>query len=136
MSVPQERQAFRAYPSTGTLLGLAQAGLTPSLQFHGALSLLTYAAARVTDRVELKDWLWPSGMVLNTWAAFLVHKAAESPNSTVLDALIRLPWPHKLLLGGVTAWGTRLLYRIATRTTKRNEDDPRYTALKKEVSIP
>ncbi|KAK4943550.1 hypothetical protein LTR10_016844 [Elasticomyces elasticus] len=132
MSGFQERQAFRAYPSTGSLLGLAQAGLIPSLQLHGALSLLAYGAARVTDRVELKDWLWPSGIVLNTWAAFLAHKAAESPNSTVLDALIRLPWPHKLLLGGVTAWGTRLFYRIATRSAARKEDDPRYTTVKKE----
>ncbi|KAI1617250.1 hypothetical protein EDD36DRAFT_158550 [Exophiala viscosa] len=135
MSGFQERKAFQAYPSTGSLLGLAQAGLTPSLQLHGALSLLTFGAARVTDRVELKDWLWPSGIVLNTWAAFLAHKAAESPNSTVLDALIRLPWPHKLLLGGVTAWGTRLFYRIATRSAARKGDDPRYTAVKKEENF-
>ncbi|KAK5204709.1 hypothetical protein LTR41_009565 [Exophiala xenobiotica] len=128
---PGEREAFRAYPSTGSTLGIAQTWLPPSLTFHSALSLLTYAAARATDRVELKDWLWPSGMVLNTWAAFLSHKASETPNSSITDAFIRLPWPHKLLLTGVTAWGGRLFYRIATRSLKRKDDDPRYAEAKK-----
>ncbi|KIW10450.1 hypothetical protein PV08_11414 [Exophiala spinifera] len=135
MAVPRER---RGYPSTGSTLGLLQTALPPNLTFHGALSLLTYAAARATDRVELKDWLWPSGMVLNTWAAFLARKSIETPDSSVVDAFVGLPWPHKLLLTGVTAWGGRLFYRIVTRSIRRRQrqrhlhDDPRYVAVKRE----
>jgi steroid 5-alpha reductase family enzyme len=122
-----------ANPFTNTsTVGLLQHSLAPSLGFHGALSVLTYAAARTTDRAELKDWLWPSGMLLNTWSTFLSQTAEQTPNISPVDAFIRLPWTHKLLLTGVSAWSTRLFFRIASRSIKRGDDDPRYTAAKKE----
>jgi steroid 5-alpha reductase family enzyme len=37
-----------------------------------------------------------------------------------------------LVLTGVTLWGGRLFYRIASRSVKRGGDDPRYEEEKKE----
>lgn len=91
---------------------------------------MTYGIARATDRAELKDWLWPSGMVLNTWAAFLTDRASGS--TSIADAFGRLAWSEKLLLTGVTAWGVRLFYRVAGRGIRRRGDDPRYNLSKKE----
>lgn len=36
-------------------------------------------------------------------------------------------------LTGVTTWGLRLFYRIASRTIKRGKEDPRYEGVKKET---
>jgi steroid 5-alpha reductase family enzyme len=43
-----------------------------------------------------------------------------------------LTWPGRTLLVGVTAWGVRLFYRIASRSIVRGQDDPRYAEAKKE----
>lgn len=39
---------------------------------------------------------------------------------------------ERLLLTGVTIWGGRLFYRIASRSLARGADDPRYEAEKKK----
>lgn len=51
---------------------------------------------------------------------------------TARQAWSILPWSEKLILNTVTIWGTRLFYRIATRSVARGEDDPRYAEVKKE----
>ena len=48
-------------------MGLARSTLFPSLGVHGGLSVIAYGIARASDRVELKDYLWPTGMALNAW---------------------------------------------------------------------
>jgi len=44
--------------SFGTIFGT-------SVVRHSSISVLGYYFARQTDQVEGKDWLWPSGMLLN-----------------------------------------------------------------------
>lgn len=41
-----------------------------------------------------------------------------------------IPWTEKVMLGCVTAWESRLSYRIASRSIARGRDDPRYEELK------
>jgi steroid 5-alpha reductase family enzyme len=53
-------------------------------------------------------------------------------NISIGTAYSHLPYSEKLLLTGVTAWGARLLYRIASRTLSKDHDDPRYDEVKKE----
>lgn len=47
-------------------------------------------------------------------------------------AFSHLAYSEKLLLTGVTAWGARLFYRIASRSLTRKRDDPRFDTAKKE----
>ncbi|KAK1670975.1 hypothetical protein BDP55DRAFT_732594 [Colletotrichum godetiae] len=128
---------FSLHPSnpvnaaTTSTLGLVQNALLPSFGLHAGLSTVVYAVARYTDRAEAKDWLWPSGQVANAWwtaiGARVVHDGLSVPS-----AWNSLGYTQKLLLTGVSAWGARLFYRIATRSVKRGKDDARYVALKKK----
>ena len=119
----------RAAPTS--TLGIIHDTLLPSLQIHSGLSLLAYTAARVSGRAEVKDWLWPSGMVLNAWWSAIGRKVYQTDLS-ISDAFRQLGWSEKTLLFGVTAWGLRLFYRIATRSVSRGKDDPRYEEPKKQ----
>lgn len=115
-----------------TQVGVLHNALVPSLGVHAALSLGTYAIARVTRRVELKDWLWPSGLVINAWYQALRPAIySDRPVGLVLKSL---PWTQQLLLGGVTVWGTRLFYRIVSRSLRRGTDDPRYESVRNDSS--
>ncbi|KAJ3940369.1 uncharacterized protein N0V96_009365 [Colletotrichum fioriniae] len=128
---------FSLHPSnpvnaaTTSTLGLVQNALLPSFGLHAGLSTVVYAVARYTDRADAKDWLWPSGQVANAWwtaiGARVVHDGLSVPS-----AWNSLGYTQKLLLTGVSAWGARLFYRIATRSVKRGKDDDRYVALKKK----
>jgi steroid 5-alpha reductase family enzyme len=53
-------------------------------------------------------------------------------NISVGTAYSHLIYSEKLLLTGVTLWGARLFYRIASRSLTRKEDDARYHEAKKE----
>jgi steroid 5-alpha reductase family enzyme len=112
-------------------VGILKSTLLPSFGIYSSLSLATYLAAEATNRVELKDWLWPSAQVLNAWwSAIGQHMYKENlPLSTVWEAL---PWTERVLLSCVTIWGTRLFARIASRSLTRGKDDSRYEAVKKE----
>lgn len=92
---------------------------------------MAYAASRSTNRLDWKDWLWPSGQVLNAWWS-AVGQHVVNENISVATAYSHLPYSEKLLLTGVTAWGGRLLYRIASRTLAKDRDDARYDEIKKE----
>jgi steroid 5-alpha reductase family enzyme len=120
--------------ATTNVLGLLHDNLLPSLNLHSSLALITYTASRVTRRVELKDWLWPSGMVLNAWYHGVWARSSETGLS-LSESLSTLGWTQKLLLGGVTLWGVRLFGRIATRSVKRGKDDPRYDDMNQDTSF-
>ena len=109
-----------AFTNTGVLHN----ALAPSLGIHAALSLGAYGVGRLTRRVELKDWLWPTGLVFNAW--FHALRPAWNSTTPINIVLKSLPWTQQLLLGGVTVWGTRLFYRIVSRSLRRGGDDPRY----------
>lgn len=93
--------------------------------------MIAYAACRATNRVDGKDWLWPSAQVLNAWWC-AVGSRVVSENVSIGSAYSHLPYTEKLLLTGVSVWGARLLYRTITRTLNRQTDDPRYELAKKE----
>lgn len=90
-----------------------------------------YAASRATDRVDGKDWVWPTGQVANAWWSSVGARVVYD-NISVGTAWSHLLYTEKLLLAGVTAWGAQVFYRIATRSLARKRDDPRYDAAKKE----
>lgn len=100
-----------------------------SVARHSSISAIVWAIAVKTDRAEAKDWLWPSGMLFNTWWSVL---APGLSTGTALTTILQgLGWREKVLLFGVNACGLRLFYHIASRSVKRGGDDPRYVAAKK-----
>jgi steroid 5-alpha reductase family enzyme len=112
-------------------VGIFKSTILPSFGLYSSLSLATYIAAKATDRVELKDWLWPSAQVLNAWWSAIGQPMYDEgiSFSACWDAL---PWTEKVLLSCVTIWGTRLFGRIALRSLSRGKDDTRYDAVKRE----
>lgn len=118
-------------PVNTTSVGLLQSAILPSFGLHSGLSIIAYGIGRYTDRAEAKDYLWPSGLVANAWWSAIGSRVFYNDLSPS-TAWSVLPYPGKLLLGGVTAWGVRLFYRIATRSIARGKDDPRYEAAKKD----
>jgi steroid 5-alpha reductase family enzyme len=111
-------------------VGILRDTLAPSLGLHSGLAIIAWGAANYTGRVEAKDWLWPSGQVVNAWWSAVGRRLFQG--LTLSQALRRLSWHERLVLTGVTLWGGRLFYRIARRSIQRGEDDPRYAQVKKE----
>lgn len=111
-------------------VGILKDTLFPSLSLHSGLALVAYGAARYTQRVEAKDWLWPCGQVLNAWWSAIGRRLASG--FTLSQAFHRLSWHERVVLTGVTLWGGRLFYRVARRSVQRRADDPRYEEVKKE----
>lgn len=111
-------------------VGILRDTLAPSLGLHSGLAVIAWGAARYTGRVEAKDWLWPSGQVLNAWWSAVGRRLYQG--LTLSQTLRRLSWHERLVLTGVTLWGGRLFYRISRRSIKRGTDDPRYDEVKKE----
>ena len=112
-------------------VGIFRDTLAPSLALHSGFAVAAWAAARALGRVEAKDLVWPSGQVVNAWWS-AVGRRVFVHGFTVAQALGRLSWHERLVLSGVSLWGGRLLYRIASRAAKRGADDPRYDEAKKE----
>lgn len=111
-------------------VGILKDTLAPSLGLHSGLAIIAWGVARSTNRLEAKDWLWPSGQVANCWWSAIGRKMMAG--LTFSQALNRLSWHERLILTGVTLWGGRLFYRISSRSIKRGKDDPRYEGVKKE----
>ncbi|ORY71409.1 uncharacterized protein BCR38DRAFT_331367 [Pseudomassariella vexata] len=116
-------------------VGIFRDTLLPSLSLHGSLALVAYGVGRATNSVEAKDWLWPVGPVINGWWSAIGRKVYRG--LTLSQALALMSRPERLLLTGVTLWGGRLLYRIASRSIQRRregrgDDDPRYEVEKSE----
>lgn len=118
-------------PRTATAVGILKDTLLPSLGLHSGLAITAYAASRVANRVDGKDWLCPAGQVTNAWWSALGTRVVYDGVS-IGTALSSLVYPDKVLLAGVTAWGARLFYQVASRSAKSNTDDARYLAQKKE----
>jgi hypothetical protein len=119
--------------------GLLKSTLLPSLTINSTLALAAYAAGRATDRLETKDLIWPVAPVLNAWFAAVLRNtvpfASRGEGVPLSTAWRVLGGADKLLLGGVTLWGARLLYRVANRARKRGRDDPRYEAVKHQRGV-
>lgn len=116
-------------------VGIMRDTILPSLQVHGSLALIAYGVARATDSVEGKDWLWPVAPMVNGWWSAVGRKVVAR-GLTVPQAFATLSRPERLLLAGVTLWGGRLFYRIASRSARRRRaapgaDDARYEEAKK-----
>jgi len=133
-----EQEVYRSHfslrpinPVEATAVGILRSTLLPSLSLHSGLSLVAYTGARLTNRVEGKDWLWPSAQVINAWWSAVGTQMAYD-NRDLSTAWSTLTYPEKLLLWAVTAWGGRLFYRIASRCISRGHDDPRYEVEKEE----
>ncbi|KAJ9214538.1 hypothetical protein DTO166G4_3942 [Paecilomyces variotii] len=112
-------------------VGLFKSTILPSFTLHSGLSATSYVIARATDRLEIKDWLWPLAPVINAWWSS-IGRALYYSDVSLKVAWESLSWSEKLLLGGVTTWGLRLFYRIASRSIARGKDDPRYEQDKKQ----
>lgn len=93
--------------------------------------MIAYGVARSTNRVEIKDYLWATGMVANAWYS-AVGRHVISSDISFLDSLSKLSLSQKALLGAVTAWGGRLTYHVISRSLRRGKDDPRYEGVKNE----
>ncbi|KAI0399973.1 DUF1295-domain-containing protein [Xylaria palmicola] len=118
-------------------VGIFRDTILPSLQLHAPLALAAYAVGRATDSVEAKDWLWPVAPVVNGWWSAVGRKVYRR-GLTLAQAFATLSRPERLVLAGVTLWGGRLFYRIASRSIRRRRqgkggDDARYEAEKREA---
>ncbi|KAF7187856.1 hypothetical protein HII31_10756 [Pseudocercospora fuligena] len=113
-------------------LSIFEHSVLPSFSLHGGLGMIAYGIAYSTNRVEIKDYLWPSGMVLNAWYTAVGRHVFSAPYPSVSEVLGNLSYSQRLLLGAVTAWGGRLFYRIVKRSVQRGKDDPRYESVKNE----
>lgn len=114
-----------------TTLGLLQHAVLPSFGLHAGLGAIAYGIGRYTDRAEAKDYLWPSGQVLNAWWSAIGVPVVYGGLS-VSAAWSALTYDQKLLLTGVSAWGLRLFYRVASRSVRRGKDDARYITAKRQ----
>lgn len=112
-----------------TDIGIFRSTILPSFAFHTGLTIAAYAASRVANRVEGKDWLRPIAVVSDAWWSALGTRLFYN-NLTLSAAWTTISYPERVLLAGVTLWGGRLLYRVASRGIARGKDDPRYEAEK------
>ena len=106
-------------------VGILRTTLLPNLIFHTTLALPTYLLARSTNYLEAKYLLCYSVQVANPWYSSIGRRVlfANVPFRTALRTLSK---PGCLVLTGVTLWGTRLFYRVASRALRRGSDDSRY----------
>lgn len=118
-------------PRDATAVGILKNTLLPSLGLHSGLTIVAYTASRVANRVDGKDWLWPAGQVANAWWTAIGSRVVYDGIS-VGTAFSSLVYPDKVLLGGVTAWGARLFYQVASRSYNAGADDARYQEQKKD----
>jgi steroid 5-alpha reductase family enzyme len=115
-----------------TTVGLLQSTILPSFGLHSGLSIIAYGIARYTNRVEVKDILWPAATLLNAWYSAIGLRFLSG--ASLPSTLGSLTYTQKLLLGGVTAWASRLLYRVVSRSISRRKgsDDAQYEIAKTE----
>jgi len=130
-----DRTHSKTHVQTASLfdVGILRDTLAPSLALHSGLAVIAWGVARYTGRLEAKDWLWPSGQVVNAWWSAVGRRLYQG--LTLSQALHRLSWHERLVLTGVTLWGGRLFYRIARRSVQRGKDDPKYDEVKKDENF-
>lgn len=124
---------LRTIPADAPLPALRtfQRPVGTSFLIHGGFAATAWALGAATNRLDYKDLVWPAAPVANVW-----YQAVGIPvlnyGLPVSVALRGLSWRQGLLLGGVTIWGSRLLYEVGSRVFSRNRDDDRYTKRKLE----
>ncbi|KAK3688823.1 hypothetical protein B0T22DRAFT_535912 [Podospora appendiculata] len=129
---PLSHRAF--FQSSLFDVGILKDTLLPSLALHTGLATAAYAAGRLSNRLDTKDWLWPAGQVLNAWWS-AVGRHVLVDGASLPGTLSALSRPERLILAGVSLWGGRLFYRVAKRAAKQGRvgrDHPQYEAVKKE----
>ncbi|KAJ5114399.1 hypothetical protein NUU61_000158 [Penicillium alfredii] len=99
---------------------IVQSTLAPSLVLYVGLETVAYGIAAATNRVEVKDWLWPVALVFTTYQR-LFSPSTGLPCRTDLQ---------KLLLSQVTTWGVLPFGSIARQSLLRGGENPRYHASK------
>lgn len=114
-------------------VGVLRDTLLPNLAFHSSLAVPAYLIGRAVDRLEAKDVLWSTGQVSNVLYASIIRPSLVQglPLDLVLRRISRAGW---ITIAGVSLWGTRLAYRVISRSLARGHDDPRYTAAKQAPS--
>lgn len=110
-------------------VGIFQSTILPSIGFHSGLAITAYLASRATDRVDGKDFLWPTAPVLNAWWSAVGLKVLNN-NLSLSAAWDTVSYPERLLLAGITIWGGRLLYRTASQSITQKRDNEKYTTQK------
>jgi steroid 5-alpha reductase family enzyme len=124
---------LRTIPADAPLPALRdfQRPVGTSFLVHGGFAATAWALGSATNRLDYKDLVWPAAPVANAW-----YQAVGIPvlqyGLPLSVALRGLSWRQGLLLGGVTVWGTRLLYQIGSHVFARKRDDDRYTKRKLE----
>ncbi|CAD6445043.1 23b522b2-6e94-4ad7-b337-27d3130882d3 [Sclerotinia trifoliorum] len=106
-----------------TAVGLLQRGFLPALTTNTTLSLISYTIARLTNRLDLKDVVWPLGPLISSWTI-----ALQRHNFDLSKTWTNMAYPQKLIMAGLTTWSLRLFYRITSRAISRGKDDARYTS--------
>ncbi|KAF7865916.1 hypothetical protein EAF04_006080 [Stromatinia cepivora] len=106
-----------------TAVGLLQRSFLPALTTNTTLSLISYTIARLTNRLDLKDILWPLGPLISSWTI-----ALQRHNFDISETWTNMAYPQKLIMAGLTTWSLRLFYRITARAISRGKDDARYTS--------
>lgn len=130
--VLNQRFSLPRYRALNTsTVGILKSTILPSLGLQSGLAILAYSGSRVTNRLDGKDWIWPSGQVIQAWWS-AVGTRVLFDKVDISTAFSGLDYPHKLILSGVTLWGGRLFYRFVSRSLARGHDEERYEKAKAE----
>ena len=128
---------FQTVPSTIMVslvdVGVLRDTLLPNLAFHSTLAVPAYLIGRGLDRLVAKDVLWSTGQISNVLYASIIRPALVQgvPLERVIKSISRPGW---VTIAGVSLWGTRLAYRVISRTVASGKDDPRYASVKQDPS--
>jgi steroid 5-alpha reductase family enzyme len=114
-------------------VGVLRDTLLPNLAFHSTLAIPAYLIGRSVDRLASKDVLWSTGQLSNVLYTAIIRPSLVQgiPLERVLRNISRPGW---VTIAGVSLWGTRLAYRIVSRTAASGRDDPRYAPVKQDRS--
>lgn len=110
-------------------VGVLRDTLLPNLAFHSTLAVPAYLVGRSIDYLGSKDVLWSTGQVSNVLYTSIIRPSLVQgiPLERVLKSITRPGW---VIIAGISLWGTRLAYRVISRSLTTGTDDPRYTAVK------
>jgi len=128
---------LQTIPSTAMVslvdVGVLRDTLLPNLAFHSSLAVPAYLIGRGLDRLVAKDVLWSTGQISNVLYSSIMRPALVHgvPLERVIRSITRPGW---VTIAGVSLWGTRLAYRVISRTVASGQDDPRYASVKQDPS--
>lgn len=110
-------------------VGVLRDTLLPNLAFHSTLAVPAYLIGRSINYLGSKDVLWSTGQVSNVLYASIIRPTLVEgiPLERVLRNISRPGW---VVIAGIFLWGTRLAYRVISRSLATGTDDPRYTSTK------